>query len=187
MTRMQAFVVSLSAALCLALALPAVAQTNLRIGFVNVNYLLQNAPQTQAVNQALQDEFAPREAQLVVQQQQHQTKVEDYQRDAAVMPESERAALERELQRVQLELQRSAAALQEDVEIRQEELVAELQATVARRVQAFAVAQGYDIIVTSVLYASDAVDITEEVFAAISAGAAPAATSGSEPSSAPTE
>jgi outer membrane protein len=168
---MQAVAVSLCAALSLTIAEPAPAQSNLRIGFVNINYLLQNAPQTQAVNATLTQEFGPREAQLLAQQEALQAKADSYQRDAAVMPETERANKVREIEREQIDLQRAQGAFQEDVEMRQNQLGNELQANIARRVQAFAVAQGYDLIVTSVLYASDTIDITDEVFAALSSGA----------------
>ena len=176
MTRMHAFTLSLCAAACLALPLPAAAQSNLRIGFVNVNFLLQNAPQTRAIDQKLRDEFAPREAAILARQEELQTKLEEYQRDAAVMSAADRQARERELQQGDIELQRSADALQEDANMRQQELLTELQANIAVRVRAFAVAQGYDLIVTNVIYASEAIDITEAVLAAVSAGSEPAAT-----------
>ena len=177
MTRMHAFTLSLCAAASLALMQPAAAQTNLRIGFVNVNFLLQNAPQTQAVDQQLRDEFAPQETELLAFQQELQTKLENFQRDAATMSEADRTRENRELQDGERDLQRRAAALQEDASVRQQELLAELQSNIAVRVQAFAVAQGYDLIVTNVLYASEAIDITEEVLATISSGAEPAASS----------
>jgi outer membrane protein len=184
MTRMHAVVVALCAGLSLALAEPAPAQTNIRIGYVNINFVLQNAPQTQALNQTMTAEFASREAEFVAQQEAWNTKGENYQRDAAVMAQSERAALERELERERLELQRTQTALQEDVEIRQTELVNELQATIAQRVQAFAVLQGYDLILTnqSVAYASEAIDVTEELLTAISTSS----TAGSTPAPAST-
>lgn len=175
MTRMHAFRLSLCAAACLVLAQPASAQTNIRVGFVNINYLLQNAPQTRAVDQKLRDEFAPREAELIAMQEELQGKADTYQRDASVMSETARTALAREVQDGERNLQRRAEALQEDANARQQELLNELQVTIARRAQAFAVAQGYDLIVTQALYASDSIDITEAVLAAISSDTAPAA------------
>lgn len=183
MTRMHAVAVALGATLCLGFAAPAPAQTNARIGFVNVNYILQQAPQTRAMNETLTAEFAPREAALVARGEELVTKRESYTRDAAVMPQAERTALEGEIARGERDLQRDAGELQEDLEIRQTELVNELQATIARRIQAFAVAEGYDLIVTNqgVVFASQAIDITEAVLRALSSGAA----SGASPESAP--
>lgn len=179
MTRMHAVAASLGAALCLGLAAPSPAQTNVRIGFVNVNFVLQNAPQTQAVNETLTAEFAPREAALVARQEELATKQENYNRDAAVMAQAERTALQREITDGQRALERDAELLQEDLQIRQNELINDLQANIARRIQAFAVAEGYDLVVTNqgVVFASEAIDITEAVMRALTSGAS----SGSSP------
>jgi outer membrane protein len=169
---MQAIAISLCAALGLAISVPVAAQTAVRIGFVNVNFVLQNAPQTAAVNDTLTAEFAPREADLVARQEAWTTKRDNYIRDAAVMAQAERTALESEIEDEGRALQREQTALQEDLEIRQTALVNELQATIARRIQAFAVAEGYDLILTNqgVVYASEAIDVTEAVLRAISSG-----------------
>ena len=172
MTRIQVLLVSVGAVLLLAATQSVHAQSGLKIGYVNVQFLIQNAPQTQEVNQRLRDEFAPRDAELLRLQEELQEKFENYQRDASVMAEAERARIERELTEGDRNLQRRQAELQEDVNIRQSELVAELQAQVAARVQSWASAEGYDFIFTNVVYASEAVDITAEVLAGIG-GATP--------------
>ena len=187
MTRMHAVAISLGAVLSLAFAAPAPAQPNARIGFVNVNYVLQNAPQTKVVNDTLTAEFAPREAELVARGEELQAKQESYDRDAAVMTQAARAALEREINTGERDLQRDATLLQEDVQLRQTELVNELQQTIATRIQAFAVAQGYDLILTNqgVVFASEAIDVTEDVLRAISSGAGSSVSSSSESTPAP--
>jgi len=184
MTRMHAVAISFGAALCFAFAGPAPAQPNARIGFVNVNYVLQNAPQTRVVNETLTAEFAPREAELVARGEELQTKASSLERDGAVMAQAERTSLEREITNGQRDLERDATTLQEDVQIRQTELVNELQETIARRIQAFAVAEGYDLIVTNqgVVFASEAIDVTEDVLRALSSGAASGASTEAAPS-----
>jgi outer membrane protein len=184
MTKIHAVAISLGAALGLAFAVPAPAQTNVRIGFVNVNAVLQEAPQTRVVNETLTAEFAPREAALVARQEELNAMKERFNRDGAVMAQAERAALEREIGNGDRDLQRDAAVLQEDVQIRQTELVNELQSTIARRIQAFAVAEGYDLIVTNqgVVFASEAIDITQAVLRALSSGAAGGASTEAAPS-----
>jgi len=184
MTRMHAVAISLGAALCLAFAMPAPAQTSVRIGFVNVNYVLANAPQTREVNETLTAEFAPREAALVALDAELKANRERLDRDGAVMAQTERTALEREIVNGQRDLERDAGVLQEDVQIRQNELVNELQSTIATRIQAFAVAEGYDLVVTNqgVVYASAAIDITEAVLRALSSGSAAGASTEAAPS-----
>jgi outer membrane protein len=170
MTRKRLYALALGAALSLSALTPLQAQTDLRIGFVNVPYLIQNAPQTAALNERLRSEFAPREAELQTMAEGLQEKLDMFERDASVMGESERAALEREIREGDRDLQRRQSELQEDFSIRQEELLGELQNIIARQVQTYADGQGYDLIFANVVYASDAVDITEDVLAAISAG-----------------
>ena len=184
MTRMHAIANLLGAGLGLALAMPASAQTNVRIGFVNVNAVLQMAPQTQELNETLNAEFAPREAALVARDEELKGKVERLNRDGAVMPQSERATLEREITTGQRDLERDAAVLQEDAQLRQNELLNELQTTIATRIRAFAVAEGYDLVVTNqgVVFASEAIDITEAVLRALSSGTAAGASTEAAPS-----
>ena len=164
---MQICVASLGAALLLAAAAPAGAQ-DLKIGFVNVPYLIRNAPQTQAIDRRLRNEFAPREAELQEMVEAFQQKLERYELNADVISQSEAQALQRELQQDERDLQRRQTQFQEDFSIRQDELLGELQSTVGVQVQAWAEDNDYDLIVANVIYVSDAVDITEDVLAAIS-------------------
>lgn len=170
MTRTNIFTASLGA-LLLAASLPALAQDDLRIGFVNVAALLQNAPQTQAVNQQLMSEFAPADADLQTAVEEYQERVETYERDASVMGEAERVALERELAQSERDLQRQQQTLQEDIELRRDELLSDLQATLGDQIRRYAEAEGYDLIVSNVVYVSERIDITEDVLEAISADA----------------
>jgi outer membrane protein len=164
---MQMCVASLGAALLLAAAVPAGAQ-DLKIGYVNVPFLIRNAPQTQAIDQRLRNEFAPREAELQGRAEDLQDKIEVYDRDASVMGEAESTALRREIEQLERDLNRQGQILQEEFSIRQEELVNELQSTIGAQVQTWAEDNDYDLIVSNVIYVSDAIDITEQVLAAIS-------------------
>jgi outer membrane protein len=159
----------LVAALSIAATIPgaADAQTNLKIGVINVGRLLEQAPQSQAVNAKLQDEFAPRQRELVAKRQALQTQQETFQRDAPVMGEEERLNLERQIRDNQRELQRAENEYLEDLNIRRNEEVNKLQREVLQRVQTYASAQNYDLVVADALYFSNAVDITAAVLAAL--------------------
>lgn len=138
-----------------------------RIGVINVQRLLQEAPQTQQAMAALQEEFAPRERELVAMQQALQEKQETYQRDASVMGEQERQTLERNIRDEGRDLQRANEELQEDATIRQNEVLNSLQGSLLEAVQAYARQASYDLVVAEFLYASVATDITDEVLATI--------------------
>jgi outer membrane protein len=167
--RLQLGKVLVVAALLFAVALPATAQ-ELKIGVVNVPLLMDRAPQTKAAMDALQEEFAPRQREILAKQTELQELVEKAQKDAAVMSETERRNAEKSVRDLQREVQRLETEFREDLNLRQNEELGTLQRAILAEVQTFAQAEGYDIVVgDGVLFASTAANITEEVLRAIEA------------------
>lgn len=148
-------------------AAPALAQ-DLKIGVVNVNALMEQAPQAKVAMDALQEEFAPRQRSIVAKQQELEELSEKVQRDLAVMGETERRSTERELRDMQRDLQRMQNEFREDLNLRRNEELGNLQRSLLKEVQEYAEAEGYDLVVgDGVLYASSAVNITEGVLRAM--------------------
>jgi outer membrane protein len=141
----------------------AAAAQNLKIGVVNVAQLLEQAPQSAAVNDLLTREFQQRQAEILALRQKLQTQSEQFQRDSAVMGEDERVNLERQIRDGQRELQRTETQYLEDLNIRRNEELNKLQRALLQEVQAYARSAQYDIVVADVLYFSTAVDITAAV------------------------
>jgi outer membrane protein len=142
----------------------AFAQTDgIRIGVVNVPRLLEQAPQAQGAMAQLQEEFAPRQREIVALQRSLQEKQQTYDRDGPVMGEAERLSLEREIRDDQRDLEREQSDYLEDLNIRRNEELGRLQRSLLQQVQAHARDAGYDLVVADVLYYSAAIDITEEV------------------------
>jgi outer membrane protein len=146
------------------------AQSNLKIGVINVGRLLEQAPQSKAVTDKLQDEFAARQRDIVAMRNKLQQQTETFQRDQQVMGEAERVNLERQIRDGQRELQRTENEYVEDLNIRRNEEVGKLQREVLQRVQQYASAQKYDLIVADAIYFSNAVDITADVLKALEQG-----------------
>jgi outer membrane protein len=143
------------------------AQSNIKIGVVNMPQLIEQAPQSQAVTAQLRAEFAPRQRELTTMQTELQTKQDTYQRDASVMGAEERANLEREIRDGQRDLQRADNELREDFNIRQNEELTNLQRAIVELVRTYARDQGYDLVLYEAVYASQAVDITAAVLASL--------------------
>ena len=137
--------------------------TQMRIGVVNVARLLEQAPQAQAAMNALQQEFAPRQRDIVAIQRALQEKQQTYDRDGQVMGEAERLSLEREIRDGQRDLEREQNDYMEDLNIRRNEELGKLQRSLLQQVQTHARNAGYDLVVADVLYYSNAIDITDEV------------------------
>lgn len=153
-------------ALLSALALPAAAQ-ELRIGVVNVPLLMDRAPQTKAAMDNLQEEFAPRQREFAARAKELEDLTARIQKDAPVMGETERRNAEKELRDLQREVARLQQEFQEDLNLRQNEELGRLQRILLQEVQKYAQDQGYDLVVGDALFASNAVNITDEVLQAI--------------------
>jgi outer membrane protein len=160
----------LSLVLLAASALPlGAAHAEVKIGVVNVARLLQESPQAQAASQALENEFAARRRDLENQQKDLKAREDKLQKDGAVMAEAERRNAEKTLRDGQRELARKQNEFLEDLNVRRNEALGQLQRTVLQEVQAYAKTAGLDVVVADALFASPSVDITAPVLAALQA------------------
>jgi len=156
-------------ALACAFASPASAQ-ELKIGVVNIQALMEQAPQTKSAMDALQDEFAPRQREFTAKQKVFEDLQAKAQKDVAVMGETERRNVEKELRDLQREVTRLQNEFREDLNLRQNEELGKLQRSLLKEVQDYALQEGYDLIVgDGVLYASTSVNITDNVLQALEA------------------
>lgn len=153
-----------------ATALPfATAQAQAKVGVVNVARLLQEAPQAQAASAALENEFAARRRDLENQQRDLKAKEDKLQKDGATMADAERRNAEKVLRDGQRELARKQNEFLEDLNVRRNEALGQLQRTVLQEVQVYARSASLDVVVADALYASPSVDITNQVLTALQA------------------
>jgi outer membrane protein len=163
-TVMLAFVTLAASALPIASA-----QAQAKIGVVNVARLLQEAPQAQAASAALENEFAARRRDLENQQRDLKAKDDKLQKDGATMADADRRNAEKVLRDGQRELARKQNEFLEDLNVRRNEALGQLQRTVLQEVQTYAKTAGLDVVVADALYASPSVDITQPVLTALQA------------------
>jgi outer membrane protein len=165
----QVIRVAFGIALVCAFAIPASAQ-ELKIGVVNIQVLMERAPQTKAAMDALQEEFAPRQREFLAKQKEFEDLSTKVQKDLAVMGETERRNAEKNLRDLQREVTRLQNEFREDLNLRQNEELGLLQRSLLKEVQEYAAQQNYDLVVgDGVLYASTTVNITEFVLRAVEA------------------
>jgi len=146
------------------------AHAELRIGVVNVPRLLEEAPQAKTAMQALQDEFAPRQREIVAQTKDLKGKEEKLGRDGAVMAENERRNFEKDLREGQRDVQRKQNEYVEDLNLRRNEELGKLQRSLLQEVQTYAKSSNYDLILgEGVLYRNDTIDITAQILSALQA------------------
>jgi outer membrane protein len=152
-----------------------VAQAQAKIGVVNVARLLQEAPQAQAASQALETEFAARKRELQSLERDLKAREDKLQKDGATLAEADRRNQEKALRDGQREFARKQNEFLEDLNVRRNEALGQLQRAVLQEVTTYAKSAGYDLVVADALYASAAVDITAPVLSAMQAkGRAPA-------------
>ena len=156
-------------ALASAFAIPATAE-ELKIGVVRLQTIVERAPQTRAVMEDLREEFAPREREILAKQKEIEELQAKVQKDLAVMGETERRNAEKKLRELQRDFTRLRTEYQEDSNVRQNEEFSVLQRSILKEVQDYAQQAGYDMIVgDGFLYASAAINITEDVLRVVEA------------------
>ena len=156
------FIVAFAAVM--AFASGSVFSAELKVGYVQVDKILQEAPQTSESGKKLEKEFSPRTQELDRMQKQIKDLQTSLDKDGLTMSESDRRNKERDLSNVNLEFQRKQRELREDVNLRKNEELSSLQDRINKAVTAVAEAEGYDLVVYSgVAYASKKVDITDKV------------------------
>jgi len=144
------------------------AQAEIKIGVVNAARLLQDSPQAKAVQEALRNEFAPKQRELAAQQAALKAKQDKYEKDAPTMSADQRAKAEKELREGNREYSQKVQDFQEDARTRQDEELSKLQGTILGEVQSYATAQKFDLVLSEgVLYANSSLDITAQVLAGL--------------------
>ena len=151
--------------------LPVTAFAEMKIGFVDLAKLSESAPQIKAAQSRIDAEFSSREQDLISQQRALGKLEERLSKDGAVMSDSERSKLEREILSKRRELKRSQDEFRDDLNIRKNEMLRQVNIEIGEIIQNFAKTEKYDLILAQgVMYAGDRVDITDMVLKKLSDG-----------------
>lgn len=137
---------------------------DLKIGYVQVDKILQEAPQTAESGKKLEKEFSPRTQELERMQKQIKDLEGALDKNSLTMSETDRRNKERDVSNLKIEFQRKQRELREDINLRKNEELGSLQDRINKAVSAVAETEGYDLVVYSgVAYASKKIDITDKV------------------------
>lgn len=145
----------------LALALSATASAQqLRIGYVDMKQVLDNAPQVLAGRAKLDQEFRSRNDTIEMDELRADS-LEQRLQQGDVDPDS-RSRLERDLRELSRNITRRKEDLRDELSFRRTEEVQRLEEQINIAVQEIAQRNGYDLIVSSpVIYANPELDITD--------------------------
>jgi outer membrane protein len=136
----------------------------MKIGFVNIPAVLEKAPQAEKAKKRLEQEFSPRDKQLVSQQKEIQGMEEKMTRDASVMSDSEKRNLEKDILNKKRDAKRAQQEFSEDFNVRRNEELGKLQRRIVEAIREIAKDQDFDLLLTDgVIYANEKIDITNQV------------------------
>ena len=140
----------------------------IKIGFVEIKKILQNAPQTVKANKVLEKEFTKRTKKLKKTVKKIKQKEIAFQKDSMTMSDSDREKKIKEIQGLKIDAQRTEREVREDIDLRRKEEIANVQNLVNIAVEKVAKEQAYDLILyQGVAFAGKKVDITNVVIKAL--------------------
>ena len=145
-------------------------QAESKIGFVNSQRVLNEAPQAVKAKKRLEKDFEKRDQDLQKIAKQLQTMQENMEKNAVTLGESERRAKAREFEDMNRDFQRKRREFSEDLTQRQNEETAAVFERINKIIKTIAEAEKYDIIFQEAVYASPRIDITEKVIKALGDG-----------------
>lgn len=140
-------------------------ETDLKVGFVNVGRVIEEAPQGEAALQKLEEEFGPRDREIRAMREEVQKLEEELIKNELVLDESDRTKKELELRDRRRALRRATSEFREDYNLRRNEELNALQKLVIKAIVEIAKQESYDLILhePAVVFASDQIDMTETV------------------------
>jgi len=140
------------------------AYADLKVGYVEVQKILQEAPQTIEINKKLEKEFNVRSDKLKTDIKTLNDRQTAFNKDSLTMKDSEKESKAKGLDQLRIDIQRKDRELKEDFNIRKNEELAALQDQVNKAVTSVAKAEGYDLVVyNGVAYANEKIDITDKI------------------------
>jgi outer membrane protein len=136
----------------------------LKIGIVDVNKILKEAPQTLSANKKLEKEFSARTEKLKTKITSLQSDEKKYQKESLTMSDDQRDKAEKSLQQRRIDIQRNERELREDMDLRRREEIGDLQEKINLTIDKIADDEKYDLILyNGIAFASNKVDITEQI------------------------
>ena len=137
---------------------------SIKIGFVDIPYLIDEAPQSKAASSRLESEFAPRQEQINDQKQQIEELTDRLKDSDRPVDDSERANLERELRKIERRVKRDEQEFREELNIQKNQEFKQVRVSVLDAIASFARHHNYDLILSDgVLFANKRIDVTKQV------------------------
>ncbi|MEE9334717.1 MAG: OmpH family outer membrane protein [Granulosicoccaceae bacterium] len=135
-----------------------------QIGFVDIPYLIDKAPQALEAEQRLEAEFAPRQSELERQRAELNLLSNQLLDVSADLSESERSQLDIQARSLERRIKRSEQDFREELNIQKNNEFKQVRVLVLEAIARFGKQNDYDLIVSDgVLFAAERIDVTERI------------------------
>jgi len=140
------------------------AKDGLKLGFVDIPYLIDKAPTAVEAALRLEKEFAPRQLRLQKQQKSLDEKRYLLEKEGLVMSIQKRRLLEKEIRRLKRKKDRNEQDFREDLNIQKNNEFKKVRRSVMEAIAQLAKDDHYDLILSDgVLFASKRTDLTQKL------------------------
>jgi len=155
------------------------AQTNLKLGYINSQRILEQDSTAQAAVREFEGDLARYQVELQQLEQEGQALMDQYEQQQAMLSEEARAAREEEIRLKQIQYQQRAAELDQQAAARRAELLQPVMEMINTVIQELRTEGGFSMIFDSAsqgLVAADpALDLTPAVLTRLQSAARPGA------------
>lgn len=151
--------------ICAGLLLPyGSARAEGKIGYVDMNALINQSPQILAANQTLTAEFEEQNNRIDQQETDLQTLEDTISKEGNFMTPDKLLELQERARILERQVRRAKEDMKDAITIRNSQLVDDVQNQIKSVVAQYAEANDYDaILINAILYANERIDITDEI------------------------
>jgi outer membrane protein len=139
----------------------------LKIGIVQSERIMREAPQIKAAESKIEQEFSKRGKELEEFAGRLKAMSEKLDKDAAVLSESDRIKRQRDLIDLDKDFQRKREIFREDLAQRKNEELSVVLERVNKVIKQIAEAEKYDLVLQEAIYFSPRIDMTDKVLKAL--------------------
>lgn len=157
--------------LLLAVSFATAQASELKIGFVDVQYILAKSPQSAAVREKLASEFKERGDALKALQDEMAKMSEQGRKDIATMTENQKVELARQIQEKDQSFKLKVKNFREDQERRLQEEQRILIGKIKVKIDEYSKEQKFDVVLLkdALVYAEGSINISDQVLAKLNA------------------
>jgi outer membrane protein len=136
-----------------------------KIGVVDLQRIMQTAPQMKSIQEKLEKEFRPRRDKLVKMEEELKKDMERFKRDTAILSVDQKRDLEKKIVASQQTFEREGQQYQQELSTAHNEAMEDLYTRIRKAIEVVALAEKYDVILQkdAAPFSGSQFDVTDHV------------------------